>query len=72
MQSFRPLTDRNALNVQPWRVDIVTLDRTMTPQEFVQRFPGPADAATIALLAYAAVAAPGIVEMHRAFQSVEP
>jgi predicted Zn-dependent protease len=50
IQSFRPLTDQAALNVQPWRVDIVTLDRTMTPQEFVQRFPGPADAATIALL----------------------
>jgi predicted Zn-dependent protease len=50
IQSFRPLTDRAALNVQPWRVDIVTLDRTMTPQEFVQRFGGPVDAARIALL----------------------
>jgi len=50
IQSFRPLTDRNALNVQPWRVDIVTLDRTMTPQEFVQRFTGPVDAAGVALL----------------------
>ena len=32
----------------------------------------PAGWVALALLAYAAVAAPGIVEMHRAFQSVEP
>lgn len=50
MQSFRPLTDSNALNVQPWRLDLVTVDRTMTPQEFAQRYPGPVDAARVALL----------------------
>ena len=32
----------------------------------------PAGWALLALLVYAAIAAPGIVEMHRAFQSVEP
>jgi peroxiredoxin len=32
----------------------------------------PAGWVALALLAYAAIAAPGIVEMHRAFQSVEP
>ena len=32
----------------------------------------PAGWVALALLAYAAIAAPGIVEVHRAFQSVEP
>ena len=32
----------------------------------------PAGWVALALLAYAAIAAPGILEMHRAFQSVEP
>jgi predicted Zn-dependent protease len=50
VQSFRPLTDREALNVQPWRLDIVTVDRTMTPEEFARRFSGPVDASGIALL----------------------
>lgn len=50
IQSFQPLTDRDALAVQPWRLDIVTLDRTMTPQEFAQRFDTPVDAGRIALL----------------------
>jgi predicted Zn-dependent protease len=50
LQSFRPLTDRQALDVQPWRLDIVTVERTSTPQEFAQRVQGPVDPATIALL----------------------
>jgi predicted Zn-dependent protease len=50
IQSFRTLTDRDALNVQPWRLDIVTLERTMTPQEFAQRNAGPVDATRLALL----------------------
>jgi predicted Zn-dependent protease len=50
IQSFRPLTDRAVLSVEPWRLDIVTADRTMTPQEFAQRNAGPADAAQLALL----------------------
>jgi predicted Zn-dependent protease len=50
MQSFKPLNDQSLINVQPWRLDLVTLDRTMTPQEFVQRYPGPVDAAGTALL----------------------
>ena len=41
MQTFQPLTDRAALNAQPWHITIVRLDRTMTPQQFAQRYPGP-------------------------------
>lgn len=39
LRSFRPLTDAAALGVQPARVELVTLDQTMTGQQFVQRFP---------------------------------
>jgi predicted Zn-dependent protease len=39
LRSFRPLTDPAALNVQPARVQLVTLDQAMTGQQFVQRFP---------------------------------
>ncbi|HWP37279.1 MAG TPA: M48 family metalloprotease [Gemmatimonadales bacterium] len=37
--SFAPLTDSTALAVQPLRLDIVTLERAMTLQEFSQRYP---------------------------------
>jgi predicted Zn-dependent protease len=50
MQSFRPLTDQSLIGVQPWRLDLVTVDRTMTPQEFVQRYPAPVDASKVALV----------------------
>lgn len=39
IRSFRPLTDPAALNVQPARVQIVTIPETMTGQAFVQRYP---------------------------------
>jgi predicted Zn-dependent protease len=39
IRSFRPLTDPAALNVQPARVEIVTLPRAMTGQAFVQQYP---------------------------------
>jgi predicted Zn-dependent protease len=50
IQSFRPVTDPAVLNVQPWRLDIVTTDRTMTPAEFAQRNPGPVGADVLALV----------------------
>ena len=50
LRSFRPVTDRRLLGVQPWRVDIVRMDRTLTPQEFAVRNPGPISAAELALL----------------------
>jgi predicted Zn-dependent protease len=39
LDSFGPLTDSVALVVQPLRLDVVTLDRAMTLQEFSQRYP---------------------------------
>ena len=37
IRSFRPLTDAAALNVQPARIQLVTLAQDMTGQQFVQR-----------------------------------
>jgi predicted Zn-dependent protease len=48
--SFDRLTDRAALNVQPLRLDIVTLDRTMTLSQFNQRYPSQAPIEQIALI----------------------
>ena len=48
--SFDRLSDPAVLAVQPWRVQLVTLTRAMTLDEFVQRYPGPAPAAATALL----------------------
>jgi predicted Zn-dependent protease len=48
--SFSRLTDRRALDVQPHRMAIVKLDRTMTLREFAQRYPSTVDMATLALI----------------------
>lgn len=50
LRSFRPLTDPAALNKQPVRVELVTLDQAMTGAQFVQRYPSavPAEAVYIA------------------------
>jgi predicted Zn-dependent protease len=48
--SFRPVTDQALLAVQPWRLDIVRVDRTQTPQEFVLRYPGPVTPEVLALI----------------------
>jgi predicted Zn-dependent protease len=50
MRTFRPLTDQTALSVQPWHITIVRLDRSMTPQEFAQRYPGPVSADELAII----------------------
>ena len=50
LRSFQPLTDRTALNVQPQRLDIVTLDRRTTIATLARQLPSPASAATLALL----------------------
>ncbi|MES2522679.1 MAG: M48 family metalloprotease [Gemmatimonadota bacterium] len=39
ISSFRPLTDQAALNVQPAKVQIVTVPSAMNGQTFVQRYP---------------------------------
>jgi predicted Zn-dependent protease len=50
LRSFQPLTDRTALNVQPQRLDIVTVDRRTTIATLARQLPSPASAATLALL----------------------
>jgi predicted Zn-dependent protease len=44
LRSFRALTDANALNKQPAKVELVTLDQAMTGAQFVQRFPSTVSA----------------------------
>jgi len=50
LRSLQRLTDQRILAVQPWRMDIVRTDRTLTPAEFLQRYPGPVAAEEIALI----------------------
>jgi predicted Zn-dependent protease len=50
LQSFQRLTDPVALNVQPQRMDIVTLVRATTIAQLVRERPSPAAAATLALI----------------------
>jgi predicted Zn-dependent protease len=39
MGTFRPVTDRGVLGVQPWRLAIVTLPRNLTLAQFNDRYP---------------------------------
>jgi len=48
--SFGRLTDPAILNVQPQRVDIVTLSKRMTIAALTRERPSPASAATLALV----------------------
>jgi predicted Zn-dependent protease len=48
--SFGRLTDRRYLNVQPKRIDLVTIDRAMTLEELDRRFPSTVDLPTLAIL----------------------
>ncbi len=48
--TFRRLTDRRYLDVQPKRVEIVQLDRAMTVDEFAQRHPSSVDLQELAIL----------------------
>jgi predicted Zn-dependent protease len=50
LRSFQPLTDRTALNVQPHRLDILTLDRRSTIEALARQRPSPASAAMLALI----------------------
>lgn len=50
LSSFRSINDPNILNRQPERLDIVTLPRAMTADEFLQRYPSEADANTVSLI----------------------
>jgi len=48
--SFDRLTDPAVLAVQPWHVQVVTVPRSMTVEEFVRAYPGPVPVATVALV----------------------
>jgi predicted Zn-dependent protease len=48
--SFSPLRERWALEAQPRRVAIVTLERDMTLAEFTRRYPSTVPDATVALI----------------------
>ena len=50
LHSFHALTDPAALNVQPQRVTLVTLDRRTTIEGLARQRPSPVSAATLALL----------------------
>jgi predicted Zn-dependent protease len=50
LRSLRRLTDQRILAAQPWRVDIVRMDRTLTPAQFLERYPGPVPAEDVALI----------------------
>ena len=39
IRSFKSLTDQSLINVQPAKVQLVTLPEAMTGQVFVQRYP---------------------------------
>lgn len=49
-ESFAPLTDPALLDVEPMRIEIVRLERAMTIEEFARAYPGPVDAARLALI----------------------
>jgi predicted Zn-dependent protease len=48
--SFGRVTDRNALNVEPKRVDVVSLPSSMTLEEFSRRYPSTVDLETVAII----------------------
>ena len=43
ISSFRPVTDRSVLEIEPMRIDVVRIDEPMSLNTFVQRFPQPID-----------------------------
>jgi predicted Zn-dependent protease len=49
-ETFDRLSDRAALEVQPLRLSLVTLEREMTLAEFAQRYPSQVSLETLALL----------------------
>lgn len=50
IRSFDRLTDRTALDVQPYRLSLVSLERDMTLEQFVRRYPAPVSADVLALI----------------------
>lgn len=50
IQSFAPVTRADILQVQPKRIDIVTLSEPMTLKQFAERYRSAAPAAELAIL----------------------
>jgi predicted Zn-dependent protease len=48
--TFSRVTDRKALDVQPRRVDVVSLPSAMTLSEFARRYPSTVDLTTLAII----------------------
>ena len=48
--SFRELTDPRILGVQPYRLSIVSLDRSLSLTQFLARYPAPVDPQVVALV----------------------
>jgi predicted Zn-dependent protease len=55
LASFAELTERAALDVQPWRVDVITVERRTTLQDLARERPSPVPVTTLALLNQTAV-----------------
>ncbi|HEX9611161.1 MAG TPA: M48 family metalloprotease [Gemmatimonadales bacterium] len=55
LESFAELTERAALDVQPWRVDVITVERRTTLQDLARERPSPVPVGTLALLNQIAV-----------------
>ena len=50
LRSFARLTDQSVLSVQPARISMVTLDRSMTLRQFNERYPSSVPIETVALI----------------------
>lgn len=50
IDSFRRVTDRRVLGVQPKRIDVVSVPSAMTLEEFSRRYPSTVDLQTLALI----------------------
>jgi predicted Zn-dependent protease len=50
LSTFGPVRDRSLLQVEPKRVDVVTLPHDMTLSEFAQRYPSTVDMQTLAII----------------------
>lgn len=50
LRSFARLTDPKALAVEPMRIRIVKLDRSMTMQQFADKYPGPVSVDKLSLI----------------------
>jgi predicted Zn-dependent protease len=50
LRSFAPLRDARYLDVQPKRIDLVTLDREMALQDFARAYPSTVEVGTIGLI----------------------